>query len=126
VTHLAETFNEHGTPVSLFQCESCATTFTVCPAVPEDRRDQWTGCMADGCATYDEARDGEWMDPLFRQRLRTHHRDLVVQHATMTRGSPEWFDCEKAMWATERLHVTLFKEPIVKAHSIGEHGPRGF
>lgn len=59
MTHLAETYNEHGTPVSLFQCESCPSTFTVCPAVPEDRRDQWTGCMADGCSTYDESRDGD-------------------------------------------------------------------
>lgn len=59
MTYLAETFNEYGTPVSLFQCEGCKTTFTVCPAVPQDRRDQWDGCMAEGCSTYDEARDGD-------------------------------------------------------------------
>lgn len=59
VTHIAETFNEYGTPVSMFRCGGCETTFTVCPAVPEDQRDQWTGCMAETCSTYDEGRDGD-------------------------------------------------------------------
>lgn len=59
-------------------------------------------------------------DPLFRQRLRTHYGDLQAQHGSMERGSPEWFDCEKAMFSTARLYNTLFKEAISPIHS-GPH-----
>lgn len=57
------------------------------------------------------------MDPLFRQRLRTHYRDLTTQLATLERGSPGWFDCERAIMATTRLYVTLFKAAIQPVHS---------
>ena len=53
---------------------------------------------------------------MFRQRLRTHHRDLEVQLATLERGTAPWFDCERAMHATERLYVRLYREAIRKVH----------
>lgn len=56
-------------------------------------------------------------DPMFRQRLRQHHRDLTVQLATLVRGSPEWHDCDRAIMATGRLYVTLYKEAIQPVHS---------
>lgn len=58
-THISETFNEYGTPVSMFRCVGCERAFTVCPAVPEEKRDQWSGCMGSECSTYDEKRDGD-------------------------------------------------------------------
>lgn len=54
-----EGINEHGTPVSLHACDSCGYKFSVCPAVPEDIRDQWDGCMREGCETYEPMRDAE-------------------------------------------------------------------
>ena len=57
---------------------------------------------------------------LFRQRLRRHYFDLREQLAGHVPGSKEWHDCERAMMATERYHVTLYKEPIVRVHSAGE------
>lgn len=59
MTKIADTFNEYGTPVTMFACVGCGSTFTVCPAVPEDKQEQWTGCMAERCSTYDEARDAD-------------------------------------------------------------------
>lgn len=56
---LADTFNEYGTPVTLFSCSGCNTTFTVCPAVEDDALDQWTGCLAETCSTYDPDRDAD-------------------------------------------------------------------
>lgn len=56
---IADTFNEYGTPVTLFSCPACNTTFTVCPAVEDDKLDQWTGCMAEDCTSYDPARDAD-------------------------------------------------------------------
>lgn len=63
-------------------------------------------------------------DPLFRQRLRRAYFDLRDQLETLERGSPGWFDCEKAMLAIGRLHVTLYKEPVVGVHTAG-NGARG-
>lgn len=59
-------------------------------------------------------------DPLFRQRLRRFYFDLQEQLGTMERGSPAWFDCEKALFAIGRLHVTLYGEAVVGVHSAGE------
>lgn len=56
---VAETFNEYGTPVTMYLCGSCKTTFTVCPAVEPEHDDQWEGCLAETCASYDPARDGD-------------------------------------------------------------------
>lgn len=49
--------NEIGTPVSEHVCESCGQGFTVCPAVPSEKADEWRGCLADDCSSYDLARD---------------------------------------------------------------------
>ncbi len=51
-------FNRYGTPISQQVCDSCGTHFTICPPAGED----WGGCQAEGCASYDEKRD---MDKLF-------------------------------------------------------------
>lgn len=59
MTRVANTFNEYGTPVTMFQCGSCKETFTVCPAVDPKHDDQWVGCLADTCASYDPDRDGD-------------------------------------------------------------------
>lgn len=60
---LRETINEYGTPVVEYRCESCGETFTICPAPEPEKDDQWTGCMAATCASYDESRDVDrWFD----------------------------------------------------------------
>ncbi len=51
--------NEYGTPVSLHTCWTCGSDFTVCPAIAEENADDWTDCMARGCASYDRARDAD-------------------------------------------------------------------
>lgn len=51
--------NEYGTPITVFDCESCGQEFTVCPAVADDRLDQWSGCLQEDCPSYDPARDAE-------------------------------------------------------------------
>jgi hypothetical protein len=52
--------NAYGTPIDCYICETCGDPFTLCPA-NEDRScdDQWTGCMATICASYDPARDAD-------------------------------------------------------------------
>lgn len=50
---LREETNEHGTPISVHQCSDCGEEFTVCPPAGED----WGGCMADTCISYDPKRD---------------------------------------------------------------------
>ena len=61
-------------------------------------------------------------DPLFRQRLRRHYADLKAIRRDLERG-PAWFDCERAMSATARLYVSLYREAIDPMHS-GPH-PEG-
>ena len=56
---LREITNEHGTPVVEYRCETCGETFTICPAPKASEDDQWTGCMATTCASYDPARDAD-------------------------------------------------------------------
>ncbi len=52
--------NEFGTPVDCYCCETCRETFTVCPAhVDRSCDDQWTGCLAITCASYDPTRDAD-------------------------------------------------------------------
>lgn len=50
--------NDCGTPVSVHVCESCGNSFTVCPPTG----DNWGGCQAEGCSSYDVKRD---IDRLF-------------------------------------------------------------
>ena len=54
---LRDETNEFGVKVSVFQCEECGREFTVCPAVPDINLDNWTGCTAPDCPSYDESRD---------------------------------------------------------------------
>lgn len=56
-----ETTNEHGTPVSTHKCDTCGQEYTVCPAIPDDKRG-WESCMARECESYDPERD---IDVLF-------------------------------------------------------------
>jgi len=52
--------NEYGTAVDAYRCETCGDPFTICPANPDrSRDDEWTGCMATFCASYDPARDAD-------------------------------------------------------------------
>lgn len=60
---LRETVNEYGTSVVEYRCETCGETFTICPAPKPERDDQWTGCMAPECDSYDSDRDiDKWFD----------------------------------------------------------------
>lgn len=45
--------NEYGTDVSVHVCSDCGNRFTVCPPAGED----WGGCLAETCASYDINRD---------------------------------------------------------------------
>lgn len=49
--------NEYGTPVTAFTCRACGRKYTVCPAVPPEKWDEWENCLADACPSYDIARD---------------------------------------------------------------------
>jgi|GEM_PF-3981325 len=54
------TVNDYGTPVDAYVCETCHEPFTVCPANDDrSRDDEWTGCMATTCLSYDPARDAD-------------------------------------------------------------------
>ena len=54
---LKMTINEYGTSVSEYLCETCFTTFTVCPAQPDDK--QWENCLGPDCPSYDGKRDAD-------------------------------------------------------------------
>ena len=58
---VGETTNKYGTPVSEHLCFGCGSEFTVCPPHGND----WGGCLAETCVTYDESRDIDkhWDDP---------------------------------------------------------------
>lgn len=51
--------NEHGTPLTVHKCDECGNEFTVTPAVPAERRDEWNMCMAESCPSYEPTRDAE-------------------------------------------------------------------
>ena len=51
--------NEYNTPISIHICEFCGVEFTVCPAIPDEKLDDWRGCMAPECESYDSERDGD-------------------------------------------------------------------
>jgi hypothetical protein len=54
--HKGYRFNEHGTRISVHQCETCGEEFTVCPAAfPEDKG--WDNCLGPQCPSYDRTRD---------------------------------------------------------------------
>lgn len=57
---LRDAVNEYGTAVRFYQCEACQQKFSVCPAPKND--DNYRGCLAMDCASYDPVRD---VDKLF-------------------------------------------------------------
>lgn len=59
--YLHDGVNDFGTPVSHFRCQTCGSRYTVCPAVPPERREQWQDCLADDCASYDIDRDPTYL-----------------------------------------------------------------
>lgn len=54
---IGDAFNEFGVAITVFKCEYCGNEFTVVPAVSDDKLDQWTGCLAPECKSYDQMRD---------------------------------------------------------------------
>jgi hypothetical protein len=56
--------NEYGTLVSRHRCRWCGEEFTICPAVTDDKDNQWTGCQSNACESYDPKRD---VDQLFEE-----------------------------------------------------------
>lgn len=56
---IADTFNEYGTPVTMFRCGGCGEPFTVCPAVADEDLRHWDGCLAESCSSYDPERDAD-------------------------------------------------------------------
>lgn len=57
---LREDVNEYGTTISVYRCEDCGCEFTICPPAGEN----WGGCLAESCPSYDIDRD---MDRLFER-----------------------------------------------------------
>lgn len=53
--------NEYGTPITVFKCDYCNEEFSVCPAVPDYKLDQWKGCQMKWCESYEEDRDADKM-----------------------------------------------------------------
>ena len=53
--------NEYGVAVSVHVCEYCGSEFTVTPAVSDDSLENWRGCLAPDCESYDPARDVDAM-----------------------------------------------------------------
>ena len=56
---IGQEFNEYGTLVTRFKCETCGNEFTVCPAVPPDKEDDWRDCLSEECESYDPTRDAD-------------------------------------------------------------------
>lgn len=63
-----ESTNEYGTPISTHVCEDCGAEFTVCPPAGED----WGGCLAETCISYDPKRDGDILMGL-KEPVRVDH-----------------------------------------------------
>lgn len=58
-----KTNNEYGTPVVEYRCETCGELFTICPAPKPEQDDQWAGCLAPMCGSYDPSRDvDKWFE----------------------------------------------------------------
>lgn len=54
---IGEELNKYGTPWSVHICFGCGTTFTVTPSAKP--KDEWGGCLAPECVTYDPRRDAD-------------------------------------------------------------------
>ncbi len=60
--------NQYGTEISVHECKGCGSRFTVCPPAG----DNWGGCLAAGCESYDINRD---VDALLFFGCRVTRRD---------------------------------------------------
>lgn len=50
--------NEYDTPVlKVSNCVGCEHPFTLCPVPPEADWSEYSGCLGEGCVTYDINRD---------------------------------------------------------------------
>lgn len=58
-TFIEENVNYAGTPVSVWRCAWCADVFTTCPASSLAQHQNWRGCLAEICDSYDPGRDGD-------------------------------------------------------------------
>lgn len=75
---LRDDVNEYGTPITVFVCEYCNREFSCCPAIPDDRLDNWRGCLATDCISYDPERDADKFfleDGTLRPDIRLIRRD---------------------------------------------------
>jgi len=57
MSKIGHELNEYGTLVTRFKCEYCGNEFTICPAVPPDKENEWRGCLGVDCVSYDPSRD---------------------------------------------------------------------
>jgi len=51
--------NKYGTRVAIRRCKTCGAEFTVCPAPPPEKLDQWQHCLSEACDSYDDSRDAD-------------------------------------------------------------------
>ena len=58
---LRDDVNEYGTPITVFKCDFCGEEYSVCPAIPDVKLDDWNGCQMEWCESYDESRDANKM-----------------------------------------------------------------
>lgn len=87
---IADTFNEYGKPVTMFWCDGCKSTFTVCPPVEDEHLDQWTGCLGANCSTYDPERDADKLfdeGKVLRRGDRSHFKVIEGGPALSAPGS---------------------------------------
>jgi hypothetical protein len=68
--------NEYGTPVGVFQCQTCRERFTVCPDPVRDKN--WKNCLSKKCDSYDPMRDANIIfdDPDLWERLHDSEVDV--------------------------------------------------
>lgn len=58
-------------------------------------------------------------DETFRAGLRAHYFALQARYWAAPRGSRAFWDYERALTATTRLHCTLYGEPVQPVHQAG-------
>lgn len=62
-------------------------------------------------------------DAMFRQRLRQHWADLSAQRLRVSPGGPDYPLIEAALTATNELHKSLYKEPLLVVGVNHQSGP---
>ena len=59
MTYVKNGLNDYGTEVSHHRCDTCGRDYTVTPAVPPEKRDEWDHCLSEDCDSYEPMRDAE-------------------------------------------------------------------